>query len=128
MKPEDVVAAVVVDDEHVNANETALAFLYPERPGLLLKIGREPEHRSFFQFALNADLAVHHPDQLAGDGQSQTSAAVFPGRRAILLAECLKEILLRFRADSDAGVFHLEAKDHSGGRLGLLRDTQDHLS
>ena len=68
MKPQDVVAAVVIDDQHMNADETLLAFFRPQRRGLLLEMCCEPERRAFFQFALHADLAVHHSDQLAGDG------------------------------------------------------------
>src|ERR1700719_2407805 len=102
MKPQDVVAAVVIHNKRMNANQTLLAFLRSPRPGFLLEMCCEPEHRAFCHLALHADLAVHHSDQLAGDGQSQSSAAVLPGRRAILLAECLKQVLLLLRLYSDA--------------------------
>ena len=81
-----------------------------QRGCLLLEMGREPKRRAFVQLAFNPDLALHHPDQLPGDGKSQASAAILAGRRVIGLAERLKEVLLCRRTDSDACVFHLESQ------------------
>jgi hypothetical protein len=68
MEPENLIAAVVVDDEHPDPGQSLLALADPQRKGLLLESGGEPKRRAFVQFAFNTDIALHHPDQLPGDG------------------------------------------------------------
>ena len=96
MEPRVVVAAVLMDDR-VRGCRSLLVFICPQRGGLLLEMGREPERRAFAWLALDADFALHHPDQLAGDRKSQAGATVFACRGAIGLAELLKEVLLGLR-------------------------------
>ncbi|MGB6943248.1 MAG: hypothetical protein WBE37_12675 [Bryobacteraceae bacterium] len=55
-------------------------------------------------FALHPNAAVHHLDQSAGDGQTETSAAKSPGEGAVHLREGLEDQGLLLRWDADPGV------------------------
>ena len=71
---------------------------------------RKRESRSGARLAFHPDGATHQPDQLLGNGQSETRSAVFAGRRGIYLGKSFEQPLLFIFGDTDAGIPHFEAQ------------------
>ncbi len=65
---------------------------------------REPEAAANTGRAVDAYLAVHLFDQLAGDGQAKARAAELPGGRAVGLGEGLEDAFQVLAGDADAGI------------------------
>ena len=95
---------------------------------LLLEADGEPESRAASRSAFDADAAPHHFDELPGDRQAQSRAAVPAGGRAVGLGEGLKEHPLHLRRDANPGVLDQEAQGYIA--LGLIHffNLQNHLA
>src|ERR1700676_5048884 len=127
MQPQDPGTGMVIDDEDSKADQRLLVLVGGQVIGLLFEMGGEPEGGTFSQFALDTNVAFHHPDQLAGNGQSQTGSTIFASGRPIGLPEGIEEMKLRLWTNSNSVVLHLESEHHLGGRLSLLRDSQNDI-
>ena len=111
MLEEAAVRGVVVDDQHPGCRPDCAAVA-PVTVGA----------RCFSKSAVNQKVepwpgvlstpicAAHQLDQLLGDRQSQSGAAVLARGRAIGLNEGAEQSSLRLRGDADAGVLDLEAQ------------------
>ncbi|MGD0134563.1 MAG: hypothetical protein ABSE57_21145 [Bryobacteraceae bacterium] len=60
--------------------------------------------------ALHPDASVHHLDQSAGDGQTETGAAKSSGEGAVHLGECIEDQRLFFGWNPDSGIAHGEVQ------------------
>src|SRR5580658_5967341 len=60
--------------------------------------------------ALHPDASVHHLDQTAGDGQTETGAAKSSGERAVYLGECIEDQRLFFGWNPDSCIAHGEVQ------------------
>src|ERR1700730_6026581 len=116
---------MIIDDEDSKPDQRLLVLVCGQVVGLLLEMGREPKGGTFAQLALDTNVSLHHPNQLAGNGQSQTGSAIFASGRPVGLPEGIEEMKLRLWTDSNSVVLHFESEHHLSGRLGLLRDSQN---
>src|SRR5690606_41839573 len=64
----------------------------------------DAENRSLSGRALGADIAAHHPAEALRDGEAETGAAIFPGRRGIGLRKIAEEPLQLLGRHADAGI------------------------
>jgi len=92
------------------------------------ELNREPERAAVAQSAVNTDLATHQLCKLFTDGKPQPRASVLAGDRAVGLAERLKQMLLRFRGESNAGIAALKPYRGIGRSLVCQLDRNDHLT
>ena len=101
---------IIVDHKHahfVRAKQCIMpgvnsVFRIPQRDS-------DREHRPLAFFTADIDPAVHHLHDALGNCQPQTGAAVFVGRRAILLTERIKDVRQIIRAHADASIRDGEA-------------------
>jgi hypothetical protein len=68
------------------------------------------ERRALAQCRLHPDAAAVHLDDLLGDGQPQTCAALGLGIGAVHLVELVKDPALMFGGDTRACVHHADGK------------------
>src|SRR5690349_9416053 len=66
--------------------------------------GREMEGASFARLALYPNPPLHHVDQARADGQPQPGASVLARDGSVSLGKRLKDCMLLFGRDADAGV------------------------
>ena len=78
---------------------------------LLFRLYKEadckPEFRTLAFLAIHADLAVHHLNQLFGNGQTQAGAAVLARGRGIHLSELVENAVQLVPRNADAGIRQL---------------------
>ncbi len=79
---------------------------------LRLQLDLEPERAAFAECAVDANRTAMQLDDLLDDGQPEPGAAEAIDDGVVGLREALEYARLRFRADADAGVGHLEAQPH----------------
>src|SRR5215212_5449544 len=68
----------------------------------------EPKRAAFAWDALDPNPALHSFDQLFGDSQPQTRAAIFACGRTVCLGEALKDQRLSFHGNTNTGVLNRE--------------------
>ena len=111
---DDAVGRVVVDDQDSGSRQTRLLATVGKRLVLgCLESGGEPEGRPFARLAGDAELAVHHGDELLGDRQAEPGAAEPAGDRAVGLLERCEQLGLPVGVDADARVPDLEHDLHA---------------
>jgi hypothetical protein len=93
--------------------------------GEFFETGGEPERGSLADGAFDADLAAHHFDDLFGDGEAESGAAVLAGGGSIGLGECVEEVGERGGWDAHAGIFDGEEEGDIGIVLGFDADADD---
>ncbi len=106
------VGGIIIDDEHWQVVEQV------GQPGcdrlcggrLAPESRREGERAAPALLALHGDRPAHQGHQPRGDRQAQSSTAVLPRSRSVLLLEGPEDRLLLFARNADAGVAHREAK------------------
>lgn len=74
--------------------------------GRQCRLNGKTKCRACTRRAFDADGAAHHRRQVLTNRQAQTRAAVAPSGAGVGLKKRLKQLLLLFRRDADAGVAH----------------------
>ena len=92
------------------------------------KIQLAPENGALARLALHPDLAAHHQDKLADNGQPQAGAAILSGGGAVGLGKALEQVFLLFRGNADAGITHFNAQHHPGSKGGQTPHPNPHLA
>ena len=100
------VRGIVIDDEHADVLQVSPRPFDDEgSPGrLFFHWQDEPEGRALAGLAFQSDLAAHQVHQLFGNRQTESRASIAPRQGTVRLGEGLKEFLLRFVGNADAGV------------------------
>ncbi len=90
--------------------------------------GGEVEGAAFPGGALDPDLSLHVLDELLGNGQAQSGAAVESCGRAVGLGESVEDMVELFCRDANARVRHGEAQGAGLVRLGIVGDADGDFS
>ena len=124
------VGGCVVDDQDSLVQQRLLSgrFLARSRRGLPFEVRREPKGGALSHLALHADLSLHERDQFLDDREAETGSTETSGGGAVGLGEGLKNALMGFSRNADAGIFHLESKGDGLVRLSQRKDSHVDLA
>lgn len=120
---EPAAAVVVADQQRLHPCQFATGG---QRGGVRVlrhgEAGGEVEGAAFPHGAFDPNLPLHILDELFGNGQAQSGAAVEPCGRAFGLGESVEDTGEFFSRDADARVRHGEAQGARLAGLGVVRD------
>src|SRR5262249_44912359 len=124
------IGGIVVDDQHWQTAQAGwLEWLYahPRRP-LQSTTGREMKGAPLPRRTFQPETAAHQLHQLSRNGQPESGAPVFAGRRSVGLHERLENGSLLFGCDADTRVSNGKMQTRFPGSNGLDFDTNDYLA
>ena len=80
------------------------------------------------KLALHPNGSAHHGHKSCADRESQPSATVSSGHRAIGLGECFKDFHLLVGGDAYSSVFHSKMQAGDGGFVGFFNYGDKHFT
>ena len=84
----------------------------------------KPEGAADADLAAQSELPSHQFHQLPRDGGTEAGATIAPRGAVIGLRKTFEYLVLDFRGNPDAGVFHFKAQQHERAGIGRTFDAQ----
>ena len=108
---DDAAAGIVIDHQHALACQLRMqAFVQRGQCVCPLQPGVEAERAALTQLAFDMDVATHHANQTAADGQAQARSTKTTCGAGVGLCEDVKDQALLVEWNANAGVSDLEVQ------------------